>query len=230
MKYSLLYLILFLCTTQLLSQPRKEVRVRAGADIAKAFSPQGFYRFPEFGKATLYLKGGGKNSDFRFNYNYLSGKMQFIERNGDTLDLGGMDNIDSLVFDKSIYYYQDGFLELVAATDSLMLVKKSVVKMNVENIGAYGTSNATGAIDNYTAFRSGISVYSLVLNQDVVVAQTLSWYWMDRNNNLLKANKGNLVKLVSPASQARIEAYLKANKTNFENEEQLKKLLWSLGR
>jgi hypothetical protein len=228
MKYSLLYLLLIISSTQLLSQPRKEVRVRAGDDIAKAFSPQGFYRFPEFSKATLYLKGGGKNSDFRFNYNYLSGKMQFIERNGDTLDVGGVENIDSIVFDNSKYFYNDGFVELLAANDAVSLVKKSVVKMNVENIGAYGTSNATGAIDNYTAFRSGISVYSLVLNQDAVVAQTLSWFWMDPNKNLVKANKGNLLKLVSPANQGLVESYLKANKTNFENEEHLKKLLWSL--
>jgi hypothetical protein len=228
MKYYFLLLILIcICCKEALAQGRT-IRVKAGDDLAQAYSSHGFYRFPQFNKGTLYFKGGKKNEGQLFNYNIFSGNMQFISPKGDTLDLGGAANIDSVVFEKYAFAYNDGFMEIIARADSVILLKKIVLKTQVENIGAYGVSNATASIDNIKTYSNGVGVYNLVLNQDVVLIENLSWFFKDNNNNLVKASKSGLPKLLSPAGQAKADAYLKQNKVNFEKESDLLKLMQAI--
>ena len=106
--------------------------MKAGEDVAQAYSPQGFYRFPQFSKAILYFKGGGQNTGVLFNYNVLSGNMQFISPKGDTLDMGNTAGLDSIVFEKNVFIYNNGFMEVAANTDSIKLVKKLLLKTQVE--------------------------------------------------------------------------------------------------
>jgi hypothetical protein len=226
MKY---YLIFFLTASLnknlVFAQSFRSIRVKAGEDVALAYSPQGFYRFPQFGKAILYYKAGGKNSGAQFNYNVLSGNLQFISPNGDTLELAGPENIDSVVFEGTVLLYNDGFMEIVAAADSLLLLKRTNIKTQTENIGAYGSPNTTASIVNMKSYSNGVGVYSLVLNQDVLVAENISWFFINQNKTLVKANKSNLLKLLAAGKQSKTEAWLRQNKTGFEKEADLKKLM-----
>jgi hypothetical protein len=226
--YFLFFLAVGLHCEILFAQPGKTIRVKAGEDVAQAYSPQGFYRFPQFSKATLYFKDGGRNSGALFNYNVLSGNMQFINQAGDTLDMGGAAKIDSIVFEKNVFLYNDGFLEVVAFSDSLRLLKKLVLKTQVENIGAYGQPNATASIVNIKTYAAGTGVFNLIINQDVVVTENISWFFTNGNNIIVKASKGNLPKLLPAEKLSKAEAYLKQNKTNFDKENDLKKLLEAL--
>jgi hypothetical protein len=226
-----LILILLLNNSLLFSQSRKSIRVKAGEDIAQAYSSQGFYRFPQFGKATFYFKGGGKNAGQLFNYNILSGTMQFVGSKMDTLDMAIQAPIDSVVFDNTTFHYhKDGFMEVVAQTDSIALLKRTTIKTQVENIGAYGISNQTGSIDNLRNFAFGSSVYSFRINQDVVLSENISWFLKDRNDNLVKATKSNLLKLLSPVKQNKAEAYIKQTKISFDKEEDLKQLFAEISK
>lgn len=226
MKYYLLFFFAASLNYNLVfAQTARSMRVKAGDDVAQAFSPYGFYRFPQFGKATLYYKAGGRNSGALFNYNILSANLQFISPKGDTLDLASQENIDSVAFDGNVFLYNDGFMEIVAAADSVLLLKKTIIKTQTENIGAYGLPNTTASIVNMKSYSNGAGVYSLVLNQDVVVAENISWFFINQNKTLVKANKSNLQKLLTADKQGKTEAWLKQNKTNFEKEADLKKLM-----
>ena len=87
--------------TCLNAQPGKTITVKAGDDIAKAWSPAGFYQFPQFSKATLFRKTGQVNSNSLFNYNIFYGMIQFINETGDTLDLVNPSLFDSIMFGKN---------------------------------------------------------------------------------------------------------------------------------
>ena len=224
------YFTLLLISSCLLSltafnQPTRSIRVKAGDDVAQAYSPQGFYRLPQFSKAILYYSDGKAGTAQQFNFNLLSSNLQFIGPKGDTLDLSGQSKIDSIVFDKLTLLYDDGFMEIVSRADSVMLLKKVVIKTQAENIGAYGQPNNTASILNIKSFQTSNGVFSLILAQDVVVSESTSWFFMDKNRNLVKANKSNLSKVLSSNAQARADAYLKQNKTSFEKEADLKKLM-----
>jgi len=229
MKYYMLFILIFpACCNLVVAQPGKSIRVKAGEDIAQAYSPQGFYRFPQFSKAILYFKGSSRNTGVLFNYNIFSGNMQFISPKGDTLDLANTSGLDSIVFETHAFVYNEGFMEVVAQIDSLKLLKKLILKNEVENIGAYGQANSTASITNVKTVIVGTSVYNLVVNQDVVLNENISWFFAN-GNNIVKANKTNLLKLLTPEKQVKGEAYLKKNKTSFERENDLKKLLEAIG-
>ena len=224
MKYCLLFFLAVVNYNLAFSQSVRSIRAKAGDDIAQAYSPNGFYRFPQFSEAKLCFKTGSKKTGILFNYNIFSGQMQFISPKGDTLDVANAADIDSIVFAKNIFLFNDGFIEVIGQNDSLRLLKKVVLKTDVEKIGAYGLPSSTAAINSFTTYSSGSSVYNLVLNQDVILIEHNYWFFLS-GKTILKANKTNLFDLLPVQKQAKAQSYLKQNKTSFEKENDLKKLL-----
>jgi len=227
---TILALVLFIGSNPLIAQTRKSIRVKAGDDLAQAYSKHGFYRFPQFTKAILHFKNGSNKDGILFNYNILSGNMQFIGPKGDTLDLNGAASIDSIVFPQTIFYNMDGFQELVARAGSLRLLKKPVIRMQAENIGAYGQPNPTSSIINYTNYFSGTNVYNLSINQDVVIVETIQWSFMDNSFQPRKVGKETLLQSLPPEKQAVATDYMKKNKVNFDKEKDLFNLMNELAR
>lgn len=226
MKFSWLFiLIVIFQTATVFGQAGKSIMVKAGEDIAKAYSPNGFYRFSQFIKATLYRKNGRSGSDQLLNYNIFSGAMQFINEKGDTLDLINPSLFDSIVIDGNIFYYQDGFLELAAASKPVRLLKKTRIKLIPERRGAYGTTNSTGATDKIGNYTFGNSVYTISVTEDMTLKESIDWFWMDENGKLWKANKDNLLLLLPADKQESTKTWLKQNKTSFAKEADLKKLM-----
>ena len=229
MKHLLLLIFqLLLLSNRLAAQSRKSIRVKAGEDIAKAYSPNGFYRFPKFSKAILFYKGGSQNAGQLVNYNILSGTMQFINPAGKTFDIVDLSKIDSVVFEKNAFVYIDGFMENIIQTNSMLLLKKIIIKTRVEKIGALGLPNQSSSIDNISIYSAETDVYHLVINSDIVVIENVYWYWMDKSNTLLKATKSNFLKLIPEERQSSAETYIKQHKINFDNEDDLKDLTLNL--
>ncbi|MBK5272449.1 MAG: hypothetical protein JJE22_15700, partial [Bacteroidia bacterium] len=82
----ILMLICFavLSSNQLSAQTITTIRVKAGEDFTAVYKQM--YRFPQFTYGKVYFVN--KDSAVgRLNYNMLMGKMQFIDKRGDTLVL-----------------------------------------------------------------------------------------------------------------------------------------------
>ena len=229
MKHLVFFILsLLLFSNFMFAQSRRSIRVKAGENIAQSYSPNGFYRFPQFSKAVLFYKGGTKNAGQQFNYNILSGTMQFTNAAGKIFDIGDPANIDSVVFENTVFVHNDGFMETVSNTGSIILLKKIIIKTREEKIGALGLPAQSSSIDNISIYSAETDAYNLTINADVVVTENVYWYWMDNNHNILKASKGNLVKLLPAGRQNAAETYIKQNKINFENENDLKQLMVNL--
>ncbi|HEX6191087.1 MAG TPA: hypothetical protein VFZ42_01930 [Chitinophagaceae bacterium] len=231
MKYLLvLAIIISLNSDALFAQSRKTIRVKAGDDIAQTYSKQGFYRLPNFSKATLHFKTGSKNDGILFNYSIISGNMQFIGPKGDTLEMGGTASIDSITFPGTVFYNNDGFQEVAARVGSFRLLKKVNIRMQSENIGAYGQPNPTSSIVNYTNYFSGTNVYNLTINQDIIIVETIIWSFMDAANATYKPSKATLLQSLPADKKAVAEAYLQKNKVNFDKEKDLLALMNELNK
>jgi hypothetical protein len=226
--YWLFALLVVLKTNFVFGQGGKAILVRAGEDIAKAYSPNGFYRFSQFAKATLFRKTGKSDTDQLLNYNIFSGAMQFINEKGDTLDLINPSLFDSIAIDGNIFYYEDGFMELVASSQPFRLFKKTRIKLIPERKGAYGSSNSTGASDKISSYTFGNSVYNISVTEDMTVKESIDWFWMDEKGKLWKANKDNLFLLLPADKQESVKAWLKQNKTSFGKEPDLRRLMQNL--
>lgn len=223
--FRLFALIMLLAPSSFYAQSGKTITVKAGEDVAKAWSPNGFYRFPQFTKAALFRKTGENQSKSLFNYNIFSAKIQFINEAGDTLDLINPSLFDSIVIENSIFHYDNGFLERVATAHPLRLVKKTQIKMRPESIGAYGSTNSTAAVDKISSYSINGNMYSFSLNENMTIKESIALFFIDANGNLKKATKSNLMLLLPADKQEKAKLYIKDNKISFEKEEDLKKLL-----
>lgn len=228
MKRVALLILWVVCSVPLIAQSRRTVRIPAGEDVALTYSPNGFYRFPQFRRAVVYLKNGGGNDKLLFNYNVLSGTMQFISPTGDTLDMAQPSMVDSIAFENSLFYQRDGFMEVWAANDSIRLLKKIVIKFHREGVAGYGISNPVSSVVNLQNYSTRISWFNLRLNQDIVLDEATEWYWIDKNNKIAKATKANLLSMLPASRHSDAEAYIKKNRVNFEKGDQLMRLLLSL--
>ena len=227
MKKLILPLAVILLQFAAFAQSNRIIRAKAGDDLAQVYSPNGFYKFSQFVDATLYLKTGRHATGILFNYNMFSGTMQFIDAKHDTLDMSNPADIDSMVLAGKRFVFNDGYLELVGQSDSVQLYTKLTLKINMENIGAYGMPNSTGSIQNVNTYSAGSAVYHLVLNQDVVLDEKVTLFFSN-GRIFLKATKSNLLKLLPPSRQGKASEWIREHHTNFEREEDLLALLRTL--
>lgn len=221
----ILPLLVFLVLPAILSGQARTIKVEAGEDFAQAYSPTGFYRLADFTKATLHRHGRKENTEILVNYNLLYGTMQFINLKGDTLNMSNATLFDSIIAGESVFYPEDGFFELVMNGESARLAKKTIIKTRGESVGAFGTTNNSSGsdrVENHVYFNT---VYKITQNQRMIVNETVEWYWIDDNRKFIKASKASLLQLLPPAKHKTVEAYLKENKTKFNKEDDLKKLM-----
>jgi hypothetical protein len=116
-------------------------------------------------------------------------------------------------------------LEIVSDHDSLKLAKRIKIKLDPDKKGGYGESAPAASIENYRNIFTTSGVYSLQINQDMIIRKTTSFFWLDQHNSLLPATKKNIEKLVTSAGKTPVEGYINQNNTNFNKEESLVQLL-----
>jgi hypothetical protein len=151
--------------------------------------------------------------------------LQFVGPSGDTLDIANPGSVDSVVFEKNVFYNRDGILEALATGDSIRLLKKTEVQISYENIGAYGMASPASAINNIKSLYVGSSLYNLSVNQNTVLDESIHWYLMDTRNNLFTANKANFLTLLPQTNRTTAAAYIQKKKISFEKEKDLLKLM-----
>lgn len=226
MKNIMLALIGLMFLTNSIQAQIERYRVKAGDDITNKISEFGKYRFKNFESARIYYLYG-KFAHGRFNYNYLVDEMQFINLAGDTLALSNPAEITYITFDSTIFFYNDGFIELVSKHDSISVAKKQKITITYEKIGAYGQPNPTSSIDNYRNYADDPSsrTYKLIVNRDAVILKQTTWYIiMDRDQKSIKADKDGFIKLF-PKHNADIKAFIKDNKDALKTLDSINKLL-----
>lgn len=219
-------LLLLSCSATMWAQSRRSISVKAGDDLGEAYSPQGFYRFPEFKKANVYMRTGVGNSSLLFNYHIYSGTIQFISNAGDTLDIANATVVDSVVFDNTVFYNTpDGFIELVDKADSVRLMKRIALRFHRENVGGYGTSSASSSVATLQDISRFTVRYGLRLNYDIIIEETTHWYFAGADGQLQKATKSNLLKLLPASEQQAAEDFMKKKKINLDKEKDLDALM-----
>lgn len=219
----MLVICAFLFTSQSFGQTGEVVRIKAGQDPSTGYSPHGFYRFPAFNEGTAVFKDGGKTTA-RFNYHELNEEIQFITTKGDTLALADPFSIRYITLDSILFYYSEGYLEVLINNESLKLARKLHLNLSWEKIGGYGQPSPSGSIRSPNKIILGNTGKALSLNQDLLIQKEYTYYWIDKYNTVFKATKVNLLKLMPPDKKNIIEDYLKKNKIDFRKESDLKKL------
>jgi hypothetical protein len=220
----LFYLAAALTTATIAQAQLTEKKVvKAGDIISDAISENGAFRFPQFTEGNFQLKDGTKSSA-RFNYHLISGEMLYLNTKGDTMALAIPDQVEYIAIGENKFIYDNrAFHEILLTSPTASLAKKIKIHIENERTGGYGTSAPSSSQDQLRNVNYSSNFYQLTY--DVAILKTTSFYWMDAKNNLQPATKKNALKMVAKDKQPKLEAFIEENRTNFNREDDLRKLL-----
>ncbi len=149
MKAFLLFLFALIYYTELFAQKNKVVTVRAGTNIMDVLSTADVFYYPHFTSGKVFFKEG-TGTDAKLNYNRLVDEMHFISTKGDTLALANENNIKYIAIGNDSFYYDHGYLTLLASGNLLKLALKQIwIIADTRKVGAYNTTNNTASITSY---------------------------------------------------------------------------------
>jgi hypothetical protein len=205
------------------AQSKKTFTVNSGQKIVEAIPVNEIYSHPEFTLGTVQLKDASE-ATVKLNYNSVFGEIQYIDpKNGDTLSLAEEKNIRFVAIEKDTFYFDEGWLQLVAGNSTLKMARKKLLEMtNKEKLGAMEVPGFA-AIETYTKFTGSQHMRDLVAKEKITFSEHVSYYLGDRFNHFSKANKRGLLKMYSK-NEKELERWLDVSKIDFSKEDDLKRL------
>ena len=226
MKTLLLLLFILISYSDVSAQDSTLVTVKTGEKIEDVLKSSDIFFYPQFIYSKILFKDG-KVADPYMNYNRLYDQMLFISEKGDTLALTDVKNIEYIVNDWDIFFYNGGYLRLIANDTVIKLAEKQIWEVaDVRKMGTFNTPTNTVAITSVGYFSNGQDAAKskeLIMNAETLLRKETQYYFADRNNHFVRASKKKLLDLF-PKDEQRIEDYLKENKINFDKKEDLEKL------
>lgn len=178
------------------------------------------YVFPSFTAGTVKQKSGEINKAV-LNYNSVTEEMIF-EQGGQNLALDKTENIDTVfIQNRRFVPFGNVFYEIATNTPATLFIQHKTQLIPPGNNTGLGTSQ-TAAITNITDLKAAGLAYKLKLPDDYkVINKTV--YWLRKNNNYyLIKNEKNLEDLFTDKAAA-IKKYVKDNKLNFRNPDDIAK-------
>ena len=221
----LLFFILFGYTV-LSAQDSTLVTVKTGEKITDVLKSSDIYFYPHFIYSKVLFKDG-TIADPYMNYNRLYDQMLFISEKGDTLALTDEKNIEFIVNDWDIFYYDKGYMRLIKNDTVIKLAEKQVWEVaDVRKMGSHNRPTTSVAITSLSHFSNGQDAAKskeLIMNEELVLRKETGYYFGDKYNHFARASKKRVLNLF-PNEQLRIENYLNENKVSFDKKDDLEKL------
>jgi hypothetical protein len=224
MRKRLLAPIFMVACFQISAQTKKSFSVEPGQKMVDAIPVTDLYSHPQFTLGTVQLKDNSE-AVVKLNYNKVFGEMQYIDpAKGDTLSLAEEKNIRFVAIEKDTFYFDEIWLHFVSGNSTLKLAKKQMLEIsNKEKLGVFGTPALGGSIETYNKFTGSQHMKDLVAKERITFTEHISYYFGDRFNHYLKANKKGLLKMYSK-QEKELEKWLDENKIDYNKEDDLKKL------
>jgi len=183
------------------------------------------YLFPEFTKGSI-LMNDGMEYDLLLNYNSLTEEMIF-ENDGQRLAISKNDvgNIDTVyIQDRKFIPWNSYFVELLFNSKwDLFAEYKCELKEVGKPIG-YGSRSRTTAITSYSSIAGDISFYDLKIPENFEIDPGIK-YWIKKNGEIYGFSKLSDFKKVYKSKKDLFKAYIKENKTKFEDQEGIIQLI-----
>lgn len=226
MKALLSLLFILIGCSDLSAQDSTLVTIKAGNRVKDVLSTSDIYYYPQFTNGKVFLRSGSRAAA-KMNYTRLYDQMLFIDPKGDTLALADEKTIKFITIDKDTLYFDEGYVRLVTNYGEVKLAEKQIwVVADVRKIGTHDTPKNTVAItsvSNLEDVSGRAKSYDFLLKEDIIIKKETQYYFGDEYNHFVRASKKKLL-LLFPKDQLSIENYLKENKVNFDNKDDLEKL------
>lgn len=181
------------------------------------------YLFEEFNTGTVVLKSGEVN---RAPLNYCSYDQDIVfQANGQTMSLDNLASIDSIfINNRKFVPFENKVFEVVDDRSKVQLYVSYLSKM----VPLTSTTDKNGSTMklNKEASNTVSSVYVTRPYKGEFSIQIIKKFWLKSFNKLYRANNvKDFLKVFKEATNPSIEEYAKANKIDFQKEEDLIKLV-----
>ena len=223
MKAYTLLLFALICCGAATAQSRSSFTVKAGSTIKETLPPEELLLYPAFRPGKVYYKDN-KTSSGRLNYHKFFDEILFIAPQGDTLAVDNEPTIRYVVIEKDTFYFQEGYIKLITTANGVKLGEKRTLKItDRQQIGGYDQPTSSSAITSYKTFNDGRQVYDLTVKEDLIITKEVDYYFGDRWDRFLPANKKNVLDLFAKKNEA-LKNYLKDTKVDYGNKDDVQKL------
>ena len=206
------------------AQVQEKIIIKSGEDLTATLSTHGLYRFPAFRRGIVKFKDG-TFSKALLNYNVFLNDMQFISPKGDTLVIDEAGLIDSIRIDTDVFFYQRGYLQVIADYNNVKLVSKQTNSFQYVKRGASDLPNQTVQILSYSKVPSLVFVDNkLVVTDDVIVLKEQTYFLTYKKYKQTIADNSGFLKAF-PDKKNEIRNFIDANKIDLRSEAGIKTLL-----
>lgn len=218
-----LLIVFVLCSCfNVWAQTGKKFEVKPGEKIFDVIPRNEIYKYAEFMAGVVLLRDGTFGVA-KLNYNSFFGEMQFIDPKGDTLSLSDEKNISLISIKKDTFYYDGGFIELLANYGKVKFAAKRIFSFSNRTKSGGLNQSGSGEIETYTTFSSRQSFKDITITETLTFSERIIYYFGDQYNHFMPASKKNLFKIYGEHN-TRLSKYLDENKINFKDEEDMKML------
>lgn len=215
-----LSLLIFLNTISF-SQEKETIAVKAGHSLLDYFTVSERYLYPEFTRGHAVMKTG-VYSEREFNYNFLSGEMDFIQ-NSDTMEISNSIDIKFIVIAQDTFYYDKGYILQIKNSIPKIGLKERIEFKEILKKDPYGVRSQGEASTAYNAIASDANYYKLKANHDIIFERSRTYYISTHKSGYIVYSKKNVFKLF-PKQNEKIKSFVKSNKIDFDIEEDLFRL------
>jgi hypothetical protein len=225
----ILCIILVFAIISPLIYAQETVVVKPGTPAKQYFKPDEIYKYPAFTYGKIIFKSSKLDSAL-MNYNILLSEMHFIRPPHDTLAIANQSDILYVIFKTDTFYCNNGYLQFKAQNSRLKLAQKQYVKiLAIRKSSGYGMTSSTSAITSVTSFEGAFSTnFNLLMNDEMVLAKQIDYYFSISLNEFQLFNKGNILKVFSK-EKVQIKGFMKANRIDFKKKEDIYKLVDFIG-
>jgi hypothetical protein len=226
MKWKLVASFLFITSSKGLHAQGNTFIVNPGQEIQLVVPDSVSYTYPGFKNGTVLFKDGRKVHAL-FNYNALFEELMFITAGGDTLALDNGPIIQYVSVGSDTFYYSNSFLKNVGTYHNTRLASKELfVIVDVNAIGAMG-SRAPSSVTTVGTLMTRGDATKLTIQEVMKIRKETQFFLGDKFNHYKLINKKSLHDFF-PGKSKKIKEYLRDQPVNFNNKEDLVRLISSL--
>lgn len=215
--------LLFLLVLNALPALSQKVQHGKNDDLTKYLLDSIKYVMPEFARGVIVFSNGEK-SEGELNISTIDQSLLFISKEGEILAAKDNDEVSRVsIKGRSFVREHNNYIELLKMSgDAVLGVCRKVSFLETEKVGAYGTASTTSSVTSVSSISNGGLRYDLDNNLTTpFIYKTIPYIY--RNGTAYLASKRNFQKAF-PNKKKIIENYLKENRVDFNNFEEVERL------
>ncbi|HEX5667483.1 MAG TPA: hypothetical protein VFX73_01705 [Chitinophagaceae bacterium] len=227
-KFILIYIAILVVNFGFGQNTQQYYKIQPGQPIEEVLTNEVRFLHPEFKAGTVLFRNGSVGGS-RLNYNFFHQELQFI--NGeDTLALDKGEDIRHVVIEKDTFYFREKqWIRHITSKDNVRLAEvKYLAFANVEKNGLYGQVMASTGVDAYQVTTSNVP-RNIDANQILTFVMTQDFYFGDRLDNYMLANKKNIGNMFGNKCPG-IEKFLESEKINYHSLSDIQKVFEFINR